>query len=104
METNISIDNPLFAETRKDFDRYLTGTIRRAIEISASECSVSLKLSIDLAGCDDMGRMMPVFKYKINCAIPISGGSKNRVQDDCVIEPTEEGLQLRTLTEQQRFI
>lgn len=104
MDNRLSINNPVFDQIRQDFDRYLGGTVKRTLEINEKECSVSLKVSIDLAGCDDYGQMRPDIKYKISASIPISGSSKNRVHDDCVMEPTDNGLELRKLTEQTSML
>lgn len=104
MDTKLSIENQVFAQLRQDFDRYLIGTVRRTLEIGETECSIGLKLNIDLARCDEYGQMKPDFKYKVNASIPISGSSKNTVRDDCVMQPTENGLELRPTAEQTSML
>lgn len=104
MDRKLSINNPIFGGARDTFDRVLQSTVQKAKEISAGECSVSLKLDIDLAYTDADGNNTPEFKYKVSTAIPLKGSIGGTLMDKYIMKLTDDGWEVYPEAEQTSML
>ena len=59
MKERMSIANRCFLGMRSAFDQALEGTVQRMLDMHAGECSVAIKLNIELMGVDGADRIVP---------------------------------------------
>lgn len=104
MKERMSIANRCFLGMRSAFDQALEGTVQRMLDMHAGECSVAIKLNIELMGVDAADRIVPHIKYKISTSIPMKGDFQAILKDPILLEEDADGLMVVQEGEQMSML
>jgi len=77
---------------RSAVDEALNETVERMISMRTGECSVALKIKIELAGMDEAGRKVPEIHYTVSSSIPVKQDAKFRISEPLLIDEGPDGL------------
>ena len=78
----LSLHDKQFEEILNGLDMVFQETMTKMLEAEASECSVGLKIEVEIVGVDELDRIVPNIKYKITTNVPIKGSHGGRVAED----------------------
>ena len=92
----LSIDNPVLAGAKIDFEGNLKRMVSKAVATGSMEGSATLKISMEIMDVKDMEtgeiRRMPVIKYKTGWSVPIKENTEGKLplNSQLVVNPEGE--------------
>ena len=69
-----------------------------------TKTKTTLSIECELRGTDEYGRTVPTFKWKISTSIPLKGKQDGELNDQYILETTDEGLTARAVAEQTSMV
>lgn len=104
MEKLLSIEHKCFDGLRAGLNAEMQDAIGRMLDMRQGECTIGMKIKVELAGVDEAGRRVPEIHYTISSSIPMKRDTKFRLNEPVLIDEGPEGIMLIQEYEQTSMV
>ena len=101
MTSELSFNNKIFEAARVELDIALQDTVKEMLFREKTQCSIGLKIKIEIQNHTLDGDVFPIISYKLSASIPDKFQSAGNLHGDCVLRVDENGgILMNTMREQ----
>lgn len=105
MLSDFSFNNKIFEAARIELDIALRDTVKEMLFREKMQCSVGLKIKIEIQDRTQDGDIVPIISYKLSASIPDKMQSAGNLRGDYLLRIDNNGdILMNTLSEQTSML
>lgn len=104
MEKRLSIEHKCFDGLRAALDAEMQEAVSRMLDMRQGECTIGMKIKVELAGVDEAGRRVPEIHYTISSSIPVKRDAKFRLNEQVLLDEGPDGIMIIQEYEQTSMV